>query len=85
MVFRYRTQAQKNQASRFSRAAIARSTPDEQLTGLVKGEVARADEERFARALDKLGYEYYFRSNPTDIPTGRPGWVELDFLILLEE
>ena len=51
----------------------------ERLTGSIKGMPAAKGEERFANAL--RGYEFRFRINPTGIPRGMPGWLELDFLI----
>lgn len=51
------------------------------LTGNVQAKPAAADEERFAIALTKRGLTFWFRLNPTNVPTGLPGWVELDFLV----
>jgi len=55
----------------------------EQLSGQVNGIDAAQDEERYARALDrnKAVRRYWFRINPTGIPKGMPGWLELDFLV----
>jgi hypothetical protein len=55
----------------------------EQLTGTVNGIAAVQGEERFARALrkDSKARRFYFRVNPTTVPRGFPGWLELDFLV----
>jgi len=52
----------------------------EQLTGMVQGMDASDLEERFARALDKKGLDYYFRVAMGG--RGDPGWKELDFLVI---
>jgi hypothetical protein len=53
----------------------------EQLTGQIRGMKASSLEERFAKALDKMGIDYYFRLS-IGADTGRPGWKELDFLVV---
>lgn len=54
----------------------------EEFTGIVQGKAASDIEERFARALDKKGYDYEFR--PVYLG-GRniPGSVELDFMVFV--
>lgn len=58
-----------------------RLTP-EQLDGFVQGKKATDDEERFAKALDKIGsvQGYEFRM-ALGAPRGMPGWRELDYLV----
>lgn len=52
------------------------------LTGKVKGIDAKADEERFAKGLNRYPdvRQYFFRL-AVGAPRGMPGWKELDFLI----
>lgn len=51
------------------------------LTGNVQAKPAAADEERYAIALTKQHLTFWFRLNPTNVPIGLPGSVELDFLV----
>jgi hypothetical protein len=53
---------------------------DEGLTGLVHGIPASDIEERFARALDRLGIPYEFQKNLL-APANLPGNYKLDFLV----
>ena len=52
----------------------------EQLYGFVRDMAASDIEERFARALDKLEKNYWFRL-PVGAPRGMPGYNEVDFLV----
>lgn len=78
MTFKYKT-PNKRPAPHVIKPRIAAEA--EQLSGQVKGIDAAQGEERFARALNGVVNNYYFRINPTGVPTGMPGWLELDFLV----
>lgn len=70
-------------ASRMKPLYVA-PTPKQQeaLDGFVQGKSATADEERFARALERnnRAQSYEFRL-AVGAPKGMPGWRELDFLV----
>ena len=53
----------------------------EGLTGFVKGLDASDIEERFAKALDKLGLEYSFRDHYFGPARNTPGAIEVDFMV----
>ena len=53
----------------------------EQLIGSVRNMPASDIEERFAKALDKRGIQYWFRL-PVGAPRGMPGYNEVDFLVI---
>ena len=66
----------------FAPGGIRRAMIDadqEVLTGQIGDMKASAPEERFARALDKLGIQYQFRL-ALGGPRNAPGFFELDFL-----
>jgi hypothetical protein len=80
MVYQYKIPA-KTPAPHTQKPSFA--TEAEQLSGQVRGIDAAMGEERFAKALNKHKSvrEYYFRVNPSGVPRGMPGWLELDFLV----
>jgi hypothetical protein len=81
MAFRFRAQRSPIKISLPSFPSTQATTEPEQLTGVVQGLQASAPEERFAKALDRHGVNYKFRT-VVGAPKGMPGWKELDFLIL---
>ena len=76
--FKYRTRRNAKQKSPANAPALARDV--ELLTGIVQGQQAAADEERFANAVYSLGMELIFRLT-LGPPKGYPGWLELDALV----
>jgi len=60
---------------------LRRAEEKEVLSGMVQGEKASDIEERFARALDKLGISYTFQQHYFGPAKNTPGAIQIDFMV----
>ena len=78
-MFQYKGSRKRFSAVPLRRPDIQPAKP-EMFVGVVHGLIAKRDEELYARALDKLGFPYWFRL-VLGGARGMPNAKELDFLI----